>query len=148
VLVQDEKECPIQKTTDFHTIKDARVNYSGLKSHETIITRREYLYDAEFTVAVWKTQDVEFSIDEIGAAIKKPIFTPFLGRRSCPLSIPLFEKIIESDDEFSALAIDGRKGGTIYSETKAKGMVFKVRDFPIWEQKRQFSSRLIYSHGG
>jgi len=43
------------KMTDYHTVKDAREDYTGLKSHETIQTWREYLYDAEFTVYVVRT---------------------------------------------------------------------------------------------
>ncbi|MDC7227596.1 MAG: type I-E CRISPR-associated protein Cas5/CasD [Spirochaetales bacterium] len=148
VIRDDNRKCRMHKMTDFHTVKDARVSYTGLKSHETIITKREYLYDSEFTVAVWKLNNEIISLKDIEEAVKKPKFTPFLGRRSCPIVRPLFEKIVESDDEISVFSHCGQAEGVIYSETKSSGIAMKVRDVPIWEQKRQFASRLIYAHGG
>jgi len=53
------------KMTDYHTVKDAREDYTGLKSHETIQTWREYLYDADFSVAVWCRANAEVSLAEL-----------------------------------------------------------------------------------
>jgi len=84
-----------QKMSDYHTVKNARVHYQGLKSHETIQTWREYWQDACYTVVIWSQEQASISLSDIEQAIKKPIYTPFLGRRSCPLTRPLFEtKII------------------------------------------------------
>ena len=124
------------------------MDYSGLKSHKTIITRRDYLYDSEFSVAIWKIGNDGILLNEIEEAIKKPVFTPFLGRRSCPITRPLFENIVDAEDEFSAFSKTGNAAGVIYSESKNNGMAMKVRDVPIWGQIRQIASRLIYSHGG
>jgi CRISPR system Cascade subunit CasD len=142
------KELHIEKLTDFHTVKDARVHYHGLKSHQTIITWREYLFDASFSVAVWKTKEDGFSIQDIKKAVNRPVFTPFLGRRSCPITRPLFEKEVEAKNEFAALGKIKPNKGIIYSETPGTGHSIKVRDMPIWDQPRQFGSRIIYAHGG
>ena len=43
----DQRAYQPQKMTDYHTVKDARIDYQGLKSHETILTWREYWQDVD-----------------------------------------------------------------------------------------------------
>jgi len=136
------------KMTDYHTVKDAREGYVGLKSHETIQTWREYLYDAEYTVVLWNRPNAVLNLDELEAAVKRPIFTPYLGRRSCPLSRPLFEKRLETANALEALRWIAPQGGTIYSEEKADVRMKRVRDVPLIQQPRQFAGRNLYVHGG
>ncbi len=136
------------KMTDYHTVKDARENYAGLKSHETIQTWREYLYDAEFTVALWCQPNALISLDVLEKAIKKPLFTPYLGRRSCPIGRPLFHACLPASNELEALKMVVPHGGTIYSEEKADVRMKRVRDVPLIHQPRQFAGRNLYVHGG
>lgn len=136
------------KMTDYHTVKDAREDYSGLKSHETIQTWREYLYDAEFTVSLWCRLGSSISLDELEEGVKKPLFTPYLGRRSCPISRPLFHSRISAASELEALKGVAPQGGTIYSEEKADVRMKRVRDVPLIQQPRQFAGRNLYVHGG
>ena len=75
-----------QKMTDYHTVKNAREDYRGLKSHDTIQTWREYWQDACYTVAVWSTDNADIALADIAKAVKHPLYTPVLGRRSCPIS--------------------------------------------------------------
>lgn len=136
------------KMTDYHTVKDAREDYAGLKSHETIQTWREYLYDAEFTVALWCRPNSVVSLDELEMAVKKPHFTPYLGRRSCPLGRPLFHSRMPALTELEALKDVAPQGGTVYSEEKAEVRMKRVRDVPLINQPRQFAGRNLYVHGG
>lgn len=53
---------------------------------ETLISRREYLCDASFLVAL--QGDAE-QINSIHEALKNPRWPPFLGRKSCPPSVPV-----------------------------------------------------------
>lgn len=137
-----------QKLTDYHTIKDARENYRGLKRHETIQTWREYILDSEFTVAVWMRESDSTLLEKLEQAVRFPIYTPYLGRRSCPLARPLFEKKIIAANEFAALETVAPPGGEIYSETPGQVRSLKVRDVPITNLKRQFASRIVYVYGG
>jgi CRISPR system Cascade subunit CasD len=154
LLRKDGTSHPLRmvKMTDYHTIKDARVDYAGLKSHETIQTWREYLYDAEFSVAIWTYPNTAVTLDELGAAVKQPYFTPYLGRRSCPLAHPLFHARLEASDALEALKEILPQGGTIYSEEKTEGKadirMKRVRDVPLIHQPRQFAGRNLYVHGG
>lgn len=136
------------KMTDYHTVKDAREDYAGLKSHDTIQTWREYLYDAEFTVALWCRPNSVVSLDELEKAVKKPSFTPYLGRRSCPLGRPLFHSRVLALSELEALKEVAPRGGTVYSEEKAEVRMKRVRDVPLINQPRQFAGRNLYVHGG
>lgn len=138
----------VVKMTDYHTVKDAREDYIGLKKHDTIQTWREYLYDAEFTVLLWNNEKATINIAQIEAAVKQPCFTPYLGRRSCPLSRPLFEARFVSTDILTALKDIPPTGGTIYSDEKIGDRMKRVRDVPLIHQPRQFAGRNLYIHGG
>jgi len=134
-----------QKMTDYHTIKNAREDYRGLKSHDTIQTWREYWQDACYTVAIWGTDDAPITLDDIEQALNHPQYTPVLGRRSCPLARPLFHDRLTAESALTALAKTGISQGTIYSEEHSDGAIeVKKRDVPIIHQPRQFASRTLY----
>lgn len=143
-----DRRLRVVKMTDYHTVKDAREDYTGLKSHETIQTWREYLYDAEFTVALWNRPGTVSILDELERAVKQPHYTPYLGRRSCPLSRPLFHERISEVNEVEALKRIAPQGGTIYSEEKISDKMKRVRDVPLIGQSRQFAGRNLYMLGG
>jgi CRISPR system Cascade subunit CasD len=147
---KDGAFCALQmvKMTDYHTVQDARAEYMGLKKHETIQTWREYLYDAEFTVALWSQPGSVLSLDDLDMATKRPHFTPYLGRRNCPISRPLFLARVESKDVLEALKDIPPLGGTIYSEEKIEDRMKRVRDVPLIHQPRQFAERNLYVHRG
>jgi CRISPR system Cascade subunit CasD len=147
---QDERQDRrILKITDYHTVKDARIEYAGLKSHETIQTWREYILDAHFTVALWNQPSAVIRLDDIESAVKHPIFTPYLGRRCCPLTRPLFEKRLLAANPRDGLREIAPHAGTIYSEEGDETMRrFRVRDVPLVRQPRQFAGRNIFVFGG
>ncbi|MBV1952624.1 MAG: type I-E CRISPR-associated protein Cas5/CasD [Cycloclasticus sp.] len=135
----------MQKMTDYHTVKNARVHYQGLKSHETIQTWREYWQDACYTVAIWSQEQAAISLSDIEKAIKQPVYTPFLGRRSCPITRPLFETKMQAETALMALAQNSEITMTIYSEEYSNNArEIRVRDVPIIHQPRQFASRKVF----
>lgn len=147
----DMKTLPVIKMTDYHTVKDARKSYAGLNSHETIQTWREYLLDAEYTVAVWTNEGAAVTLAELEAAVQRPAFTPYLGRRSCPLAQPLFRQRLAAADALKALQSDGKGGGIVYSDVNIGekcDRTIRLRDVPMPGQPRQFASRNVYIHGG
>lgn len=146
--VRRDDRFPMVKITDYHTVQDARVEYSGLKKHETIQTWREYLLDAQYTLAVWNHDRALVSLDNLETAVKYPVFTPYLGRRSCPLSRPLFEKRIQAENTWEALRYVEPEGGVIFSDEAGNVRMIRVRDVPIIHQPRQFASRNLYIYGG
>lgn len=150
---QDDTGRNVIKMTDYHTVKDARQDYIGLKSHETIVTQREYLLDAAFTLAIWSTKKADYSLDQLQAAVCQPHYTPFLGRRSCPITRPLFDDRVQAVNADEALKMVGPSAGVIYSEEELPDVAgrnkhrHRVRDVPLPNQPRQFASRMIFVYG-
>jgi len=70
---------------------------------ETILSRREYLCDMVVTVCLWCTNDKDlFSLTAIRDALISPKFVLYLGRKSCPVSLPVQAQIIEAPSVMSA----------------------------------------------
>ena len=140
------------KLKDYHTVIEARRVNRRPKEGETIQTWREYLYDAHFTVAVGQRDGAVISLDEIEYALRNPVYTPSLGRRSCPLARPLLDReskdvMVEAESGIAALAKMPPTGGLIYAETPSEqGKPIAVRDIPMHRKKRQFATRKVYVH--
>lgn len=99
--------------TDYHTVGAQLGNRSAegkikitqkTGEIETFVTYREYLCDASFIVALQQTNDdlPPDLLHKVAEAIKAPVFTPYLGRKSCPPSAPL---LLEDD----SLENDGQR---------------------------------------
>ncbi|MCC7387335.1 MAG: type I-E CRISPR-associated protein Cas5/CasD [Phycisphaerales bacterium] len=79
---------------DYHTV-GAGIGMTtaggGLKTgaQGTLVTRREYLADASFLVAL---QGDTSLVAEIVGALARPKWPVFLGRRSCPPSVPVLAR--------------------------------------------------------
>lgn len=111
---------PGDRFIDYHTVqtpqeKKKRVFHSRrdelggkLDRHEplnTILSRRDYLTDARFTVCL-RARDASAAPppQELLAALEKPKLTPYLGRKSCPPGLPFLPRIIEAENAPAALA--------------------------------------------
>jgi len=142
-----EKILTMHKMTDFHTVLDAR-KVDGSARTDAIISHREYLCDAEFSLALEFRNNAVFNLEKVKQAIQKPYYTPFLGRRSCPIQQPLFKTIVAAENAQKALAQIEPKGGTLYSEQKLQGSSpMRIRDVPIQDPVRQFATRTMYILG-
>ena len=148
------EQANITRIIDYHTVKNARTVKelqmgSVSKNSSTIVSHRQYLCDSIFTVAIGEVEHAKFNLADIAVAVKKPIYTPFLGRRSCPLSRPLFESWIDAADGLEALRQYGGTEGVVYSEDESdKGVLLRIRDVPMYGRVRQFGTRIIYVHAG
>lgn len=133
------------KLPDFQTVMDAR-KVDGKANKFPIVSRREYLFDAAFTVAVGSKPGASITLAQLADALRHPLYTPSLGRRSCPLARPLLEGELESEDALAALAKAAPAGGLVYSETQQSDQPLRLRDVPLHGHKRQFGTRLVYLH--
>lgn len=131
------------KITDFHTVMDAR-KVDGKVNKYPVVSRREYLCDAEFTFALRESAEPSISLDELEAAAQKPYYTPFLGRRACPLARPLREARLTAESFEHALAQIEPKKGIIYSQwLTLEHSRLQIRDVPLRTAKRQFGTRYV-----
>lgn len=103
-------DAPGVRLTDYHTIgggteepmlltAEGKPKKSSGKPH-TEISYRDYLCDASFLVALQAEPSV---IEKMAAAVQNPIWTIFLGRKSCPPTYPIFDGIGDYIDLQSAL---------------------------------------------
>ena len=141
---------PALKLPDFHTVLDAR-KVDGSVNKNPVVSRREYLYDAAFTVAIGERANAAYSLERIAAVLRRPLFTPVLGRRSCPLSRPLLDRegfIREAQDACAALAQVPPGLGLIYTEdsTLEGDRPLSIRDVPLHGRHRQFGNRRVFVH--
>jgi CRISPR system Cascade subunit CasD len=54
----------------------------------TILSRRDYRTDCAFTIACGALARSLFTLDALAEALRRPAFTLYLGRKSCPLGLP------------------------------------------------------------
>lgn len=73
----------------------------------TILSRREYRQDTYCAVALWTRPDAPYSLNSLRNALIEPGFTLFLGRKSCPLALPLQPEVVQADYADDALATHG-----------------------------------------
>lgn len=75
---------------DYHTVgaKIQMRTAEGKSKEGAMLTRREYLCDASFLVALQGDANL---ISELAGAMKKPKWTLYLGRKCCPPSRPILE---------------------------------------------------------
>jgi CRISPR system Cascade subunit CasD len=141
---------------DYHTIEHAR-KVDGKPNENPVQSYRWYLFDAPFTVAVEEISDAPVALNVIAEKIRKPIFTPFLGRRSCPLSRPLLDredsplgKPFEAKSALEALEKSGMDGSVIYTESSelSTDQKLRMRDVPIYGRIRRFATREVFIHSG
>lgn len=60
----------------------------------TLISQREYRCDGYWHVAISATSDAPHSLAALRDALLKPHFQLYLGRKSCPLALPLAPQLI------------------------------------------------------
>jgi CRISPR system Cascade subunit CasD len=65
----------------------------------TILSSRDYYCDSYYTVMIW-ARNVEFpySLELIGKKLREPEFVLYLGRKSCPPSLPFEAKIVSGEN--------------------------------------------------
>ncbi|MCW5599752.1 MAG: type I-E CRISPR-associated protein Cas5/CasD [Nitrosomonas sp.] len=151
IVLRPSTEQPMPKAviklSDFHTVLAAR-KVDGSTNKNPVVSRREYLFDAAFTVAIGAKPVAPVTLEAIAEALHRPCFTPVLGRRSCPITRPLLEGApIEANDAKIALASALPVGGLIYAEGDLESMQpLRIRDVPMHGRNRQFGARQVYVH--
>ena len=159
---------------DYHTIQtpheDKKAKHLYTRRDElntekskigTVLSSREYRQDALYLVAVWLNKETHYSLETLAQALKQPKFQLYLGRKSCPLSLPVNPHTVNAESFRQALdnyGIEnkginfhlGERDNAYYWEKSAdSGMdEFSYRvpryDQPLNRKHWQFSSRDEY----
>jgi CRISPR system Cascade subunit CasD len=77
----------------------------------TILSRRDYRTGAWHLAAVWPSVAApRWPLATLADAMRQPGFVTYLGRKSCPLGLPLAPEIDEADDAVAALLARHKAG--------------------------------------
>lgn len=100
---------------DFHTAQRAKSIARARHLHtrrdelahdniDTVISYRAYRQDSAAVVALWLLQDNDaLDLEAIAQAMQRPVFNLYLGRKSCPLALPLAPQVSATPDLRKAL---------------------------------------------
>lgn len=129
-----------QKIVDYHTVQNFR-SPMGKIQKGTKPTYREYWCDSEHSFAISADED---TIELLTRKVKSPVFTLFQGRKSCPLTRPLFDMIVDNDNPANALKEIGN-AGQIFSDVSADNQIatVQVRDLTT-NKSRKNAMRMVY----
>ena len=83
---------------DYHT---AQVLSSG----KAILSSRDYRCDAVYSICLWScTASPPYPLTVLKQHLENPVFTLYLGRKSCPLALPLQPQVVLADSLPGALS--------------------------------------------
>lgn len=129
-----------QKIVDYHTVLNFR-SPMGKIQKGTKPTYREYWCDSEHSFAITADDEV---IELLSNKVRSPVFTLFQGRKSCPLTRPLFDSMVENNNPANALKESG-SFGQIFSDVSGENQIatLQVRDLTT-NIPRKSAMRLVY----
>lgn len=132
----------------------------------TILSTRDYRCDGLYQVCLWVRDQntAPFPLNDLKEALQRPRFTLYLGRKSCPLALPLEPKIlpaesleaafaqVEFSDDFISDNGQSLLGGDelisyYWEDTDEAGfeafkpIIFTRRDVPLSRRRWQFVDR-------
>lgn len=113
----------------------------------TTLTQRDYRSGVLYSVAVWGLDMAPFR-----DALLRPVFTLYLGRKSCPLSAPPAPRLVAAEDAVAALASAqmpqfraAPPAQAIYSDAAMENARTERRnDVPLDRQLWHFASREVH----
>lgn len=107
--------------------------YSELANEDlnTILSTRDYRCDAAYTVAVTVRDGVKYTAQALADKLKKPEFTLYLGRKSCPLAFPLQPKVI------SAVTLKEALASVTFNNDELPGILTNSPYLIYWEDDKE-----------
>lgn len=115
------------KKSPIHTRKDEL----SIDNLNTILSTRDYRMDAVYLIAIWSNTD-ENRLKKIQQSLEKPVFTPYIGRKSCPPAIPFNPKIVKANSAAEALT------GSGYSVDDLLFEIIKESSYESVDEKKQY----------
>ena len=92
---------------DYHTVQipDRRSKHMLTRRDETldrqnlytVLSTRDYRCDGMYTVSLWVMGGAATNLEEIAASLSTPHFPLYLGRKSCPLALPVYPLCLQAE---------------------------------------------------
>ena len=158
---------------DYHTVSAPRENkkyrYYTRRDElclapdevSTLISLREYRCDGYWHVAVSATPGAPYALETLREALLEPVFPLYLGRKSCPLALPLAprvlngslkEVLIQAAEEITPSALAGfvtQTGMCYWDDPQETSLAWQQsqqsNNQPVSRQRWQFSRYTRFS---
>lgn len=158
-------QVPPQRSKVVHFTRKAELDAGD---PETILSRRDYRCDGVWVVAIWLSENSHYTLAQLKSALVKPVFALYMGRKSCPMALPMSPALCEAENLKQALdyqfppvmetakednwwlRVDGRtsyywEGGASMLGVDASGVACsETRDDPWSRARWQFKPRSMY----
>lgn len=133
---------------DYHTVQSAeqqrKVVYRT-RRHEladksrvgTLLSSREYRCDSIAVVAVEALPGAPCDLPTLAEALKRPVFPLYLGRKSCPLALPLQPRLVTGLTLQQAL--DDTPHGSLFALTGRQLSAADRQTAPAWPSREDKS---------
>ena len=122
----------------------------------TVLTSRDYRVGVAYAVALWRGDESAPALEALAEALRAPVFTLYLGRKSCPLAAPPGPAILSAPDAAAALAshrlppfwAQHRPVSFIASDVRIADddHVEQRQDQPLDRARWHFTSRSVFIH--
>jgi CRISPR system Cascade subunit CasD len=164
---------PGEPLTDYHTIQvppssetkkqSMYTRKDELSADElgTILSSRDYRMDSVSTVVLWAKPEAPYLLAQMAQALTEPCFVPYLGRKSCPLALPVQAQVVPAESIRQALektsfasgewieGLTAKKHKALYWDKEGVSGLerqheFTARDTSISRKRWQFDMRHEY----
>lgn len=102
VLLRDYHSVQVAEPKKGEAMHTRREELRAERIH-TLLSQRDYRVDGAWTAGIWERGGGRGLLERIQSAMLRPGFIPYLGRRACPLSLPLAPKIVAVEDVLDSL---------------------------------------------
>ncbi|OTA20232.1 type I-E CRISPR-associated protein Cas5/CasD [Xenorhabdus beddingii] len=96
-------QVPSQEKKQTHLTRQSEL--SDKFKLNTVLSSRDYRTDGLWIIAISLTEQAGFTLPALQDALLKPVFTLSLGRKSCPLALPMMPQLAEFPSLKTALDI-------------------------------------------
>lgn len=136
---------------DFHTIQSSRPGKGVVPNTRreelesgaainTITSRRDYLNDAACMVCLKANYSPPYTLEDLVLALDQPVYMPYIGRKSCPLGLPLAPMIIKGENFEDVLMQRPPDREFLKSIISSQVAEKKIRVRFFWEDEQGISS--------
>jgi CRISPR system Cascade subunit CasD len=109
-------DSPGRPFTDYHTAQTpqqrrgtafaTRRDELAADTLNTVLSVREWRTDALYTIALWERVGAALGLDAVAAALNRPHFVLYAGRKAGPLGLPLAPRFVDAAGVLQAFAAD------------------------------------------
>ena len=133
---------------DYHTVQGMPILHTadnGTRPQgQGIVSRRAYLEDASFLVVLSGDSD---TLEKCAQALQNPVWSPYLGRKSCVPTLPVFLQITDDyatvEDAVREYPPVTRHDEVILAQLWDGSGEYQRNDEPVSFDERRFSARRV-----